>query len=130
MDATDESVRFNTISDTKVPYSRINEMIDRYRREHGVYVPPKEMQAILRQVDLTGLELILKKKLMLKKQNEAAAKIQAWFRGYLVRQWYSKVHAIRTIAACRIQLAWKIIYLAKIKPNKLITMHLDKVKFV
>jgi hypothetical protein len=40
-----------------------------------VYVPPKEMQAILRQVDLTGLELILKKKLMLKQQNEAAAKI-------------------------------------------------------
>lgn len=40
-----------------------NELIRRYKETYGVVVPPRELNSALRQVDLVGLELILKKKL-------------------------------------------------------------------
>jgi hypothetical protein len=126
----------NRISQTSVAKLKVvdtkarNELISQYRKEHGVVVPPKELQQIMRHVDLTGLELILKRRQQDLRQDLAAAKIQSWLRGSFVRQWYRKVHAIRTIAAYRIQLCWKIIWLAKIRPERLITRHIDKVLFV
>jgi len=58
-------------------------------------------------LDDKGLEIILKKKLAVKKQFLAAQTIQARFRGYMCRKWYRDVNAIRTSVAIKVQRLWR-----------------------
>lgn len=61
-------------------------------------------------MDDKGLEIVLKKKLAMKKQFIAAQVIQARFRGYICRKWYLEVHEIRTKVAVKVQRLWRRYY--------------------
>ena len=51
-------------------------------------MPPDEQKKLFNQLDDKDLEIILNRKLALRKEFVAAELIQAHFRGYLWRKWY------------------------------------------
>ena len=50
----------------------------------------------MKNLDFLGFELVMKKKLAVKKEFFAAVSIQSLFRSYITKKWYKKVHFIRT----------------------------------
>lgn len=107
-----------------------NQLIDKYRKENGLQISNKECRELYNKVDPTGLEILLKKKVAEKKQNKAAVQIQRLFRGFYCRKWYKKMNVKRTIAALRIQFAFKLYYLAVAKPRKVFKISQDNVKLI
>lgn len=81
-------------------------------------------------MDLTSLELVLKKKAADQKQKRSAVAIQTMFRAARTRAWYKKVKAIRAIAANRIQLWWKVTLNGVIRPQRNYQQNLPKIELV
>ena len=94
---------------------------------YGIILKPKEVSKIITQVDLTGLNIILQKKLGERKQEIAATTIQSRYRGYLMRKWYSKYHNYRVLAANRIKLFLKIHYLHTIVPRNYLLKNMSAI---
>lgn len=79
------------------------EMINHYRNTYGIIIRPREYRDMISKVDMVGLEIMLNKKLADHKAMIAATMIQANFRGFICRKWYSKIHEIRVRATIIIQ---------------------------
>lgn len=65
-----------------------NDLMQSYRENFGIQLNPGEVKKCFNQLDDRGLEIVLKKKLAIKKQFIAAQLIQSRFRGYICRRWY------------------------------------------
>ena len=93
-----------------------------YKDELGVQLNKRERDNVLNRFDSNSVELLMGRKMFSLRQEQAAIRIQTWWRKEKMFLWFRLVKRLRLVAATRIQRTWTMFKRNRLMPLKNATL--------